>query len=135
MLLSYEWNLFRESRILNTKARRQFFVRSTLKKLFLSQPCEFICPQTLSPDTMKSESFGCVAMPYFKPYCRAQYCSLVSHVNKRLNSCYDINYFDRETNKELTEFVLTNTKIIDSSNNWNQIRYKEALHIKRRNSI
>ena len=56
MLLSYEWNLFGESRILNTKARRLFFVRSTIKKLFLGQPCEFICSHTLSADAVESES-------------------------------------------------------------------------------
>ncbi len=55
-----------------------------------------------------------------------------SAVNKHLNSCYDITYLDAKSNKELTEFVLTNTKIIDSSRNWNLLLYKEALHIKRR---
>ena len=69
-----------KSRILNTKARKVFFARSTLKKLFLSQPCELICSHTPPADAMRSESFGWVAMPYFKPYCRAQYCSLVSLV-------------------------------------------------------
>ncbi len=37
-----------------------------------------------------------------------------SAVNKRLNSCYDTTYLDAKSNKERTEFVLTNTKIIDS---------------------
>ena len=49
-------------------------------------------------------------------------------VNKHLNSCYDTNYLDSKTNNELTDFVMTNSKIIDSSNNWNLILYKEALH-------
>ena len=30
---------------------------------------------------------------------------------------------------------MTNSKIIDSSNNWNLLLYKEALHIKIRKSI
>jgi hypothetical protein len=55
-----------------------------------------------------------------------------SAVNKHLNSCYHTTYLDAKSNKELTEFVLTNTKIIDSSRNWNLLLYKEALHIKRR---
>ena len=58
-----------------------------------------------------------------------------SAVNKHLNSCYDTNYLDSKTNNELTDFVMTNSKIIDSSNNWNLLLYKEALHIKRRKSI
>ena len=58
-----------------------------------------------------------------------------SAVNKHLNSCYDTNYLDGKTNNELTDFVMTNSKIIDSSNNWNLLLYKEALHIKRRKSI
>ena len=51
-------------------------------------------------------------------------------VNKHLNSYYDTNYLDSKTNNELTDFVMTNLKIIDSSNNWNLLLYKEALHIK-----
>ena len=58
-----------------------------------------------------------------------------SAVNKHLNSCYDTNYLDSKTNNGLTDFVMTNSKIIDSSNNWNLLFYKEALHIKRRKSI
>ena len=58
-----------------------------------------------------------------------------SAVNKHLNSCYDTNYLDSKTNNELTDFVMTNSKIIDSSNNWNLLLYKEALHIKRPKSI
>ena len=38
-----------------------------------------------------------------------------SAVNKHLNSCYDTNYLDSKTNNELTDFVMTNSKIIDSS--------------------
>ena len=58
-----------------------------------------------------------------------------SAVDKHFNSCYDTNYLDSKTNNELTDFVMTNSKIIDSSSNWNQLLYKEALHIKRRKSI
>ena len=57
-----------------------------------------------------------------------------SAVNKHLNSCYDTNYLDSKSNKELTDFVMTNSKIMDSSSNWNLLLYKEALHIKRRKS-
>ena len=53
-----------------------------------------------------------------------------SAVNKHLNSYYDTNYLDSKTSNELTDFVMTNLKIIDSSNNWNLLLYKEALHIK-----
>ena len=56
-------------------------------------------------------------------------------ITLHLNSCYDTNYLDSKTNNELTDFVMTNSKIIDSSNNWNLLLYKEALHIKRRKSI
>ena len=48
-----------------------------------------------------------------------------STVNKHLNSCYDTNYLDSKTNNELTDFVMTNSKIIDSSNNWNLLLYKD----------
>ncbi len=34
-------------------------------------------------------------------------------------------YLDAKTNKELTEFALTNTKIIDSSENWNLYYFKK----------
>ena len=52
-----------------------------------------------------------------------------------LNSFYDTKYLDSKTNNELTEFLLTNSKIIDSSDSWNLSLFKEALHIKRRKSI
>ena len=47
---------------------------------------------------------------------------------------HDTNYLDNKTNKELTEFVLTNSKLSDSSSNCNLLLYKEALH-KGRKSI
>ena len=54
---------------------------------------------------------------------------------QHLNSCYDTNYLGSKTNNELTDFVMTYSKIIDSSNNCNLLLYKEALHIKRCKSI
>ena len=56
-----------------------------------------------------------------------------SAVNKHLNSCYDTAYLDAKSNKELIEFVLTNTKIIDVL--FKKLEFttlQEALHIKRR---
>ena len=48
-------------------------------------------------------------------------------VNKHSYSCYDTNYLDSKTNKELTKFVLNKSKIIDSSHNWNLLLYQEAF--------
>ncbi len=56
-----------------------------------------------------------------------------SAVNKHLNSCYHTTYLDAKSNKELIEFVLTNTKIIDVL--FKKLEFttlQEALHIKRR---
>jgi hypothetical protein len=57
-----------------------------------------------------------------------------SAVYKHLDCFYDKTFLTSQSNTQLTELVLSNTKIIDSSRNWNLLLYKEALHIKRRKS-
>ena len=57
-----------------------------------------------------------------------------SAVYKHLESCFDKLFLTSKTNTQLIELVLSNTKVIDSSKNWNLLLYKEALHIKRRKS-
>ena len=57
-----------------------------------------------------------------------------SAVYKHLDCCYGKTFLTSQSNTQLTELVLSNTKIIDSSRNWNLLIYKEALHIKRRKS-
>ena len=90
--------------------------------------CEFTCPKCNSCYIGKTRTL----LERVKEHA---YKDQESAVNKHLNSCYDTNYLDGKTNNELTDFVMTNSKIIDSSNNWNLLLYKEALHIKRRKSI
>ena len=58
-----------------------------------------------------------------------------SAVYKHLDSCFDKLFLTSKTNTQLIELVLSNTKVIDSSKNWNLLLYKEALHIKIRKSI
>ena len=58
-----------------------------------------------------------------------------SAVYKHLDSCFDKLFLTSKTNTQLIELVLSNTKVVDSSKNWNLLLYKEALHIKRRKSI
>ena len=53
-----------------------------------------------------------------------------SAVYKHLDSCFDKLFLTSKTNPQLIELVLSNTKVIDSSKNWNLLLYKEALHIK-----
>ena len=55
-----------------------------------------------------------------------------SAIYKHLDSCYDKAFLTSQSNTQLTDLVLSNTKVIDSSKNWNLLLYKEALHIKRR---
>ena len=52
-----------------------------------------------------------------------------SAIYTHIRSCNDLT---KKTNAELTNHVLDNTKVLDSSNNWNILLYKEALHIRRR---
>jgi hypothetical protein len=42
-----------------------------------------------------------------------------SAVYKHLDCCYDKTFLTSQSNTQLTELVLSNTKIIDSSRNWN----------------
>ena len=90
---------------------------------------EFTCPKS------KGSYIGKTDRTLLEQIKEQAYKEQESAVNEHLNSCYKTNYLDSKTNNELTEFVLTNEKIIDSSNNWNPLFYKEALHIKRRKSI
>ena len=53
---------------------------------------------------------------------------------KHLDCCYDRTFLTSQSNKKMTELVLSSIKVVDSSRNWNLLLYKEALHIKRRKS-
>ena len=55
-----------------------------------------------------------------------------SAINKHLQSCYSSEELTKKSNKELVKLVVSSTKVIDSSRNWNLLLYKEALPIKRR---
>ena len=57
-----------------------------------------------------------------------------SAVYKHLDCCYEKTFLTSQSNTQLTECVLSSIKVIDSSRNWNLLLYKEALHIKRRNT-